>query len=143
MRTKETKQRTQEKATLELTAAQNAEVVKYLARCKATSNVKLKVSDNGSVCVETGDPRKVIGHVLLSNALGSVDPEFMNGIVGQLVHASRREEKLDEGQVNFMLSIIKGIEPRDQLETMLAAQMAAVHIATMKLAPSVANPQYL
>jgi hypothetical protein len=30
-----------------------------------------------------------------------------------------------------MLSVIKGIEPQDQLEAMLAAQMAAVHNATI------------
>jgi hypothetical protein len=33
-----------------------------------------------------------------------------------------------------MLSIIKGIEPRDQTEAMLAAQMAAVHMASMTFA---------
>jgi hypothetical protein len=33
-----------------------------------------------------------------------------------------------------MLSIVKGIEPRDQVETMLAAQMAATHNATMTFA---------
>jgi hypothetical protein len=36
--------------------------------------------------------------------------------------------------LNFMLSFIKGIEPRDQLESTLAAQMAAVHMAMMKFA---------
>jgi hypothetical protein len=33
-----------------------------------------------------------------------------------------------------MLAVVKGIEPRDQLETMLAAQMAAIHNATMTFA---------
>jgi hypothetical protein len=33
-----------------------------------------------------------------------------------------------------MLSVVKGIEPRDQVETMLAAQMAATHNATMTFA---------
>jgi hypothetical protein len=39
----------------------------------------------------------------------------------------------EEG-LNFMLSIVKGIDPRDQVEAMLAAQMAAVHNATMTFA---------
>ena len=30
-----------------------------------------------------------------------------------------------------MLAMVKGIKPRDQIECMLAAQMAAVHVATM------------
>jgi hypothetical protein len=33
-----------------------------------------------------------------------------------------------------MLSVVKGIEPKDQVEAMLAAQMAAVHTATMTFA---------
>ena len=32
-----------------------------------------------------------------------------------------------------MLSLVKGARPRDQLEAMLAAQMAAVHMSTMTL----------
>ena len=35
---------------------------------------------------------------------------------------------------NFMLAVVKGIEPEDEVESMLAAQMAAVHMATMKFA---------
>ncbi len=38
-----------------------------------------------------------------------------------------------------MLSVVKGIEPRDQIETMLATQMAAVHNATMTLARRLAH----
>jgi hypothetical protein len=30
-----------------------------------------------------------------------------------------------------MVSLVKGIKPRDEVEAMLAAQMAAVHMATM------------
>ena len=33
-----------------------------------------------------------------------------------------------------MLSVVSGIEPRDQIEAMLAAQMAAVHMQTMTFA---------
>jgi hypothetical protein len=38
-----------------------------------------------------------------------------------------------------MLSVIKGIEPRDQVEAMLAAQMAAVHMASMTFARRLAH----
>jgi hypothetical protein len=38
-----------------------------------------------------------------------------------------------------MLSVVKGIEPRDQVEAMLAAQMAAVHNATMTFARHLAH----
>ena len=33
-----------------------------------------------------------------------------------------------------MLAVVEGVKPKDQLETMLAAQMAAIHMATMTFA---------
>ena len=54
--------------------------------------------------------------------------------MSQLVNANRHGQDIDERGLNFMLSVIKGIEPRDQLEAMLAAQMAAVHVASMTFA---------
>jgi hypothetical protein len=44
-----------------------------------------------------------------------------------------------EKGANLMLSVIKGIEPRDQIEAMLAAQMAAVHVASMTFARRLAH----
>jgi hypothetical protein len=38
-----------------------------------------------------------------------------------------------------MLSVIKGVKPRDQVEALLAAQMAAVHTATMTWAQRLAH----
>ena len=38
-----------------------------------------------------------------------------------------------------MVAVIKGIEPRDQIEAMLAAQMAAVHMASMAFARRLAH----
>jgi hypothetical protein len=42
-----------------------------------------------------------------------------------------------------LLSVVKGIQPKDQLETMLAAQMAAVHSLTMTYARRLANAEAL
>jgi hypothetical protein len=68
------------------------------------------------------------------DALGSADGDFLDGIKYQLANASAHGQDIDERVLNFMLSVIKGIEPRDQLEAMLAAQMAAVHVASMSFA---------
>ena len=38
-----------------------------------------------------------------------------------------------------MLSVVKGVEPKDQVEAMLAAQMAVVHMATMTFAHRLAH----
>ena len=64
-------------------------------------------------------------------ALGTADPDFMCGLLQQLANVGTKGRRVDEQGLNFMLSIVKGIEPRDEVEAMLAAQMAAAHNATM------------
>jgi hypothetical protein len=66
-------------------------------------------------------------------ALGTGDWDFYRGILHQITDRGLGREVVVE-EVNFMLSVIEGFEPRNQFETMLAAQMAAVHVAAMKLA---------
>jgi hypothetical protein len=84
-------------------------------------------------------PDASIGSALLMEAIGTVDFNFLQGIFKQLVQTVSNGQEVDEVLVNFMLSVIKGIEPRDQIESMLAAQMAAVHLATMKFARQLTN----
>src|SRR5215831_1568957 len=137
MASRETKkQQTEEKAVHKMTAAERAAIEKYLARhkAKAKPSVRFKVSKNGSVPqIEFDHPDKLIGSALLMDALATADEDFVNGIVDQIANASAHGQDIERG-LNFMLSVIKGIEPRDQLEAMLAAQMAAVHVATMTFA---------
>ena len=45
-----------------------------------------------------------------------------------IINTGTQRHEPDERSVNFMLSVMKGIEPRDEIEMMLAAQMAAVHL---------------
>jgi hypothetical protein len=55
------------------------------------------------------------------------------------VRRTSKEKEASERGANFMLSVIKGIEPRNQIEAMLAAQMTAVHMATMTFARRLAH----
>jgi hypothetical protein len=56
--------------------------------------------------------------------------DFLAGILHQLENATSGQT-VNGRQLNFMLAVIEGVKPRDQIETMLAAQMAVVHMATM------------
>jgi hypothetical protein len=76
-------------------------------------------------------PDGTVGYGLLMEALGIADYSFGSGLLNQLVNAGSQGGAADEASVNFMLSVIKGIKPKDHLEAMLAAQMAAIHMATM------------
>jgi hypothetical protein len=84
--------------------------------------------------IKPAHPDPFIGHLLLMQALGTVEPDFYDGLLNQLAQAGSKGRELDEKGINFMLSVIKGVKPEDQVEVMLAAQMAAVHMATMTFA---------
>ena len=73
------------------------------------------------------------------DAVGTADFDFYRGLIDQLASAGSRGDQIDEHQLNFLLSVVKGIKPKDQLEAMLAAQMAAVHVATMTLGRDLTN----
>jgi hypothetical protein len=85
----------------------------------------------------------LVGFDLLKEALGTANKDFVAGVLGQLVTAATEGGKVDELRLNFMLSIIKDVAPKDQLETLLAAQMAAVHMATMSFAKRLACAENL
>jgi hypothetical protein len=97
---------------------------------------RLKV-EAGKVKVE--HPDQVFGQVALMKAVGSTHGDLLEGLIKQLVNVGSPGSDPDESGTNFMLSVVKGIEPRDQIEAMLAAQMAAVHNATMTFARRLAH----
>ena len=93
----------------------------------------------GAVTIGTDHPDPGVGMILLMQALGISDNAFLNGILGQLANAASQGGAVDELGINFMVSAIKGVEPKDEVEVMLASQMAAIHMATMTCARRLAN----
>src|SRR5262245_43655731 len=83
-------------------------------------------------------PDELLAYRLLMEALGTASPKFTLGLVRQLESASSHGRQIDQRAFNFMLSVVTDLKPKDQLETVLAAQMAAVHMATMRLARELA-----
>ncbi len=101
---------------------------------------RVKVSENKGVAKLLPDhPDFAVGHILLMEAVGTVDLDFLNGLLKQLANAGSQGKSVDESGLNFMLAVVKGVEPQDQVEAMLAAQMAAVHMATMTFARRLAH----
>jgi hypothetical protein len=119
-----------------------AAITKFLKET-AEKAPRVKVSKQGKVSkFELDHPNNATGHVLLMEALGTIDPDFSNGLLRQLLDTSLEAglvNEVNEERVNFMLAVIKGIKPRDQVEAMLAAQMAAVHVSAMKFARRLAR----
>ncbi len=100
----------------------------------------LKVTkDRKVVRVEVDHPNISTGGHLLMGALGTTSPAFFDGLLHQLVSASGKGQEPNERDLNFMLSVVRSIEPKDEIEAMLAAQMAAVHMASMTFARRLAH----
>jgi hypothetical protein len=132
MRAKNSKAKTDN---YKMSEAERAVIGKCILRSESTAPVRFKVATNRNAAqIEPDHPDAIVGHALTMNTFGSVDKEFCAGMMQQLVAANETDERIDEGRLNYMVSIINGIEPRDQVEAMLAAQMAAVHVASMNFA---------
>jgi hypothetical protein len=80
------------------------------------------------IALKHPDPK--VATILLMKALGTHNPDFLMGILHQLQNATSGQT-VNGRELNFMLAVIEGVKPRDQIETMLVAQMAVVHLATM------------
>lgn len=105
---------------------------KYCEKKAASPAPRMKVLDDPKGPKLAPDHRDhLIGQLMLMDAIGSTDTDFYNGLISQLANAGSQGRTVDEAELNFMLSVVKGIKPRDQVESMLAAQMAAIHTAVM------------
>ena len=83
-----------------------------------------------SIAVDHPDPK--VAYQVLMDSLGTASFDFVHGLLVQLANTGS-PGKASENALNFMISVVTDTKPRDHLEAMLAAQMAAIHIATMKV----------
>ena len=131
-----------EKLPYEPTPIETEAIAAYRA-AKETRAPRVKVSIEGGVAKINHDhPDAFTGAVAVMRAMGTTDRDFFDGLMLQLVNASQGKGPSDNA-VDFMLSVIRGVEPRDQVEVMLAAQMAAVHMASMTFARRLAHVEHI
>jgi len=119
----------------ELTPADKAALETY-KRGRAKIGPRLKVAGNA---VTVDHPDRALGHFAMLKAIGSSDSDFLNGLLKQVVNAGWQGPNADENEINFLLSVVKGVEPQHPIEAMLALQMGAVHNATMTFARRLAH----
>jgi hypothetical protein len=74
---------------------------------------RLRVTENdGATTICPDHPKPTVGNVLLMDALGTRDGDFLEGLLLQLADAGSKGG-VDGRTLNFMLSVVKGVEPRD------------------------------
>jgi hypothetical protein len=132
---------------VELTAVERAVVERYHARQAAAPTPPLMVSGEGEDKKFTyGHPDQGVGQVLAMDAMGTASPAFFSGVLQQLAMIGGSTEEPTVERLNFLRSLVRGVGPRDEIEGMLAVEMAAVHVAMMRaagrLARSAASADY-
>ena len=80
----------------------------------------------------------MVGLILHMKSLGTTDLDFYLGIQTQLTRVCSGD---NESEINFLLSVVENIKPRDHLETLLAAQMATIHASMMNFAKRLARAE--
>jgi len=102
-------------------------------KAKPSPNLSVR-NERGKSIIELDHADATTAAMLLMDAIGTTSGAFLDGLLSQIANAASKGVEAEASAINFMLAIIKGIEPKDQVEAMLAAQMAAVHNATMTFA---------
>ena len=92
--------------------------VKVSGSAKTGHTVEL--ADAGAVCRIFGTSDKMQASALLSHCLKSLNAYESS------------DERPGNDERTFMLSVIRDLAPRDAVERMLAVQMAATHVATIR-----------
>jgi hypothetical protein len=77
---------------------------------------RLRVTENdGATKICPDHPKPSVGNVLLMDALGTRDWDFLEGFLTQLAGAGAKARKVDGQTLNFLLSVVKGFAPKDQV----------------------------
>jgi hypothetical protein len=116
-----------------LPASRPTESTEKTRKRQIRTRIKIHEGSTISWSYESGLPS--LRQPELADVFTTTDHDFHEGMVKSLVSAMRLDGGSGgETDANFMLSVIKSINPRDPIEVMLGAQMAAIHIWTMRLA---------
>ena len=92
---------------------------------------KVEMAGDRAASISAAHPDPAICHTLLADAFGTGDIDLACGLLVQTADVARSGKVATRQELNFMLSVVRGINPRDETEALLAAQIAAIHNATM------------
>jgi hypothetical protein len=105
-----------------------------MAQIRKTKPNDLGVKVSGSA--QAGHKVKLAHESALCRIFGTSDEMQANALLGHCLKSLKADEASDEHPGNderiFMLSVIRDLAPRDPVERMLAVQMAATHVATIR-----------
>lgn len=124
----------------EYTEEENARIAHFVERSKREPARFVSVKDgSGTPTIKSEDTDRLLWAAKLTEAFGTPDGELQNFLLNQVIQTFRGvvtsqgfgSEKLDEFS-NNAVAILNGIQPRDEIEGMLAVQMIGVHNLAME-----------
>jgi hypothetical protein len=100
----------------------------------STPCLKVEPREEGGDRYKFDHPIQRIALISLMEVLGSRDEDFVLGLVNQIVRAASQGERVNEGEINFMLAAVKGVRPQEEVEAMIAVQMAITQMLIARFA---------
>jgi hypothetical protein len=110
-----------------------AQIAKDVKDRQVAPSMKLDLQDDVLNITFDSDSAD-IATLLQMGEIGTRDKEFHAGLIGQIACLGAHGRKVDSANSNFVLAVVRAVQPRDELEALLAAQMGAIHAATMMMA---------
>lgn len=74
------------------------------------------------------------GSALQMSAIAAGYPEYFRGTLTAIAGIATTRHQVNAEKIDYLMAMVAGIRPQDQLESMLAVQMAAIHDATLEMA---------
>jgi hypothetical protein len=98
----------------------------------AAPRVKLESLPGGGVHIAADHPMRALWAMMLQQVFGTVSDAFAGMMLLELSGAVTLDrDTIDTHTLNGTLGALHGIDPQDEVEGMLAAQMVATHLAAM------------
>ena len=114
-----------------------------LAREIVSTELGVKVGGSTLPGHESESAREII----LCQMFGTADKRLAEDLLSQCLKPLRADEASDENPAHderaFTTSMVRDLAPRDPVERMLAVQMAATHVATIRAGRWLANVENL
>lgn len=80
-----------------------------------------------------------VAYDLMMEAFAVTEFPLLEGLLKDLAGLARNGNAVDANSMNYAVSIARGIDPQDPTEALIASQMAAIHMSTMRFANLVAT----
>lgn len=113
-------------------SAQNlARMDAYLSKkSKDTQSPAFESGEKENHIKPTGD--QILHHVGITEALGTINSDLSHILTHQIFGVAPGGAELKVLHLNASLAVLHGIKPRDEIESLLAAQMVSVHNSAME-----------